>query len=66
MKISGVALMIVAIAVTGVAPAPRETSESAFLAENETAMTAMMDQMNIKPSGDVDRDFVELRVGRNE
>jgi hypothetical protein len=56
--------------------------ESAFLAENDTAMTKMMDGMAAKPSGDIDRDFVammtphhqgaidmaviELRYGKNE
>ncbi|MGY4568787.1 DUF305 domain-containing protein [Bradyrhizobium sp. USDA 3256] len=56
--------------------------ESAFLAENDTAMTKMMNDMAAKPSGDIDRDFVammtphhqgaidmaviELRYGKNE
>ena len=58
------------------------SKEAPFLAENEAAMTKMMSGMAIKPSGDVDRDFVammaphhqgaiekaqaELRYGRNE
>jgi hypothetical protein len=56
--------------------------EAAFLAENDAAMTKMMNDMAAKPSGDVDRDFVammtphhqgaidmaviELRYGKNE
>jgi len=56
--------------------------ESAFLAENESAMTKMMAAMEIEPTGDVDKDFVAmmaphhqgaidmaqavLRYGRNE
>ena len=56
--------------------------ESAFLAENDAAMTRMMNDMAAKPSGDIDRDFVammtphhqgainmaviELRYGKNE
>jgi hypothetical protein len=56
--------------------------EAPFFAENQSAMTAMMAGMQIKASGDVDRDFVammvphhqgaidmaqaELRHGRNE
>ncbi|KJC46756.1 hypothetical protein UP09_12135 [Bradyrhizobium sp. LTSP885] len=56
--------------------------EKAFLAENDTAMTRMMNDMAAKPSGDIDRDFVammtphhqgaidmaviELRYGKNE
>ena len=56
--------------------------ERAFLAENEAAMNKMMSAMEVKPSGDIDRDFVammaphhqgaidmavlELRYGKNE
>ena len=56
--------------------------ESAFLRENEAAMTKMMNDMAARPSGDIDRDFVammaphhqgaidmaviELRYGKNE
>ena len=56
--------------------------EAPFLAENVSAMTKMMIDMGIQPSGDVDRDFAammvphhqgaiemaqaELRYGRNE
>lgn len=62
----------------GSAPA----NEAPYLAENVSAMTKMMIDMGIKPSGDVDTDFVgmmvphhqgaiemaqaELRYGRNE
>jgi hypothetical protein len=57
-------------------------AEAPFLAENQVAMDKMMAAMNVKPSGDVDQDFVammiphhqgaidmaqaELRHGRNE
>jgi uncharacterized protein (DUF305 family) len=56
--------------------------ETPFLSENDSAMKKMMADMTIKPTGDVDRDFVammvphhqgaidmaraELRYGRNE
>jgi hypothetical protein len=56
--------------------------EAPFLKENDDAMTKMMNDMAIKPSGDIDRDFVammsphhqgaidmaisELRYGKNE
>jgi uncharacterized protein (DUF305 family) len=62
----------------GSAPA----AEAAYIAENVSAMTKMMIDMGIRPSGDVDADFVammvphhqgaiemaqaELRYGRNE
>jgi hypothetical protein len=56
--------------------------EAPFWKENEAAMIKMMDDMTIKPTGDIDRDFVammaphhqgaidmaisELRYGKNE
>jgi Domain of unknown function (DUF305) len=56
--------------------------EASFWKENEAAMIKMMDDMAIKPTGDIDRDFVammaphhqgaidmaisELRYGKNE
>jgi hypothetical protein len=58
------------------------SDESAFFAENDAAMTKMMNDMAAKPTGDIDRDFVammaphhqgaidmaviELRYGKNE
>ena len=63
-------------------PAALSVEESAFLQENEAAMTKMMNDMAAKPTGDIDRDFVammnphhqgaidmamiELRYGKNE
>ena len=62
--------------------AATSSEEGAFLRENEAAMTKMMDGMAVKPTGDIDRDFVammtphhqgaidmaviELRYGKNE
>ncbi len=40
--------------------------EAAFLAENEAAMTRMMAAMEIKPSGDVDKDFVAMMVPHHQ
>jgi uncharacterized protein (DUF305 family) len=61
---------------------PASAVEASFLADNVSAMTKMMISMGIRPSGDVDTDFVammvphhqgaiemaqaELRYGRNE
>jgi YVTN family beta-propeller protein len=58
------------------------TAEAAFLKENDAAMTEMMKGMSVRPTGDVDHDFVammaphhkgaidmaeaELRFGRNK
>lgn len=42
------------------------SGESLFLAENATAMKKMMADMVIKPSGDVDRDFVAMMVPHHQ
>ena len=71
-----------AVALIGGASSLATSMESLFLAENNAAMTKMMAAMDVKPSGDVDADFVatmvphhqgaidmaqaELRYGRNE
>jgi uncharacterized protein (DUF305 family) len=72
-----------AVALSGVAACLAATpAEAPFLAENDAAMTKMMAAMAIKPSGNVDQDFVammaphhlgaidmaqaELRHGHNE
>jgi hypothetical protein len=71
---------IAAICSTSFRAAPEK--EAQYLAENVAAMTKMMIDMGIRPSGDVDADFVammvphhqgaiemaqaELRYGRNE
>ncbi len=60
----GAALLLAAgAAAAGGAPAQ---DERAFLAENDTAMSRMMDDMSIKPSGDVDRDFVAMMVPHHQ
>ena len=66
----------------GLAATAPPAAETAFLAENQAAMGKMMAGMNVKPTGDVDADFVammiphhqgaidmaqaELRYGKNE
>jgi uncharacterized protein (DUF305 family) len=42
------------------------SEESPFLSENAVAMKKMMTDMIIKPSGDVDRDFVEMMVPHHQ
>jgi hypothetical protein len=71
-----------AVPIQYAAQRPDLAAEQPFLSENDAAMNKMMADMTIKPSGDVDRDFVammvphhqgavdmaqaELRYGRNE
>ena len=40
--------------------------EASFLAENEAAMSKMMAAMAVKPSGDVDKDFVASMVPHHQ
>jgi hypothetical protein len=42
------------------------SSEAPFLAENEAAMTKMMTDMAVRPTGDVDRDFVEMMAPHHQ
>src|SRR6201988_2310731 len=46
----------------GSAPA----AEAAYIAENVSAMTKMMIDMGIRPSGDVDADFVAMMVPHHQ
>ena len=73
---------LLALALIGGATSLAGSVEALFLAENKAAMTKMMAAMDVKPSGDVDADFVatmvphhqaaidmaqaQLRYGRNE
>ena len=45
---------------------PRLAAEAPFLAENDAAMARMMDGMAVKPTGDVDRDFVAMMVPHHQ
>jgi ribosomal protein L16 Arg81 hydroxylase len=49
-----------------VADRPDRSEEQLFLSENSVAMKKMMADMMIKPSGDVDRDFVEMMVPHHQ
>src|ERR1700682_3337675 len=81
-KLFARAALFAFISAAGATCLAADPGEAAFLAENEAAMTKMMTAMHIKPSGDVDHDFVasmiphhqaaidmaqaELRYGHNE
>jgi uncharacterized protein (DUF305 family) len=44
----------------------RPSDEAPFLAENNTAMDKMMAGMNVKPTGDVDRDFAAMMIPHHQ
>jgi uncharacterized protein (DUF305 family) len=43
-----------------------DQAEAPYLAENDAAMRKMMAGMDVKPSGDVDRDFVDMMVPHHQ
>jgi hypothetical protein len=47
-------------------PAGTSPDEAAYLSENDTAMTTMMADMSIKPTGNVDQDFVAMMVPHHQ
>jgi uncharacterized protein (DUF305 family) len=51
---------------TGPRSAASSSDEAAYLAENDSAMTKMMNDMAVKPTGDVDRDFVAMMVPHHQ
>ncbi|MGF6998796.1 DUF305 domain-containing protein [Paraburkholderia sp. GAS32] len=64
----------VALAMSGVGilpsfaagPQAASSDEAPFLQENDAAMTKMMADMSIRPTGDVDRDFVAMMVPHHQ
>ncbi len=49
-----------------VADRPDYSDEQSFLSENDAAMNKMMADMTVKPTGDVDRDFVAMMVPHHQ
>jgi uncharacterized protein (DUF305 family) len=49
-----------------VADQPSQSGEAAFLSENQSAMNRMMADMAVKPTGDIDRDFVAMMVPHHQ
>ena len=54
------------VTATSFALAQDHSEERAFLTENAAAMNEMMADMTIKPTGDIDRDFVEMMVPHHQ
>jgi uncharacterized protein (DUF305 family) len=55
-----------AMPIQHVAYRPDLSAEQPFLSENDTVMNKMMAEMTIKPTGDVDRDFVAMMVPHHQ
>ena len=48
------------------AAGPHAQPPSPFYSEMDTAMSRMMEQMHVEPTGDVDRDFVRMMVPHHQ
>ncbi|WP_423196261.1 MULTISPECIES: DUF305 domain-containing protein [unclassified Cupriavidus] len=59
------ALALAACAAQAAPPVP-PAGEAAFWAENDAAMTRMMNDMDVPPSGDVDKDFVAMMIPHHQ
>ncbi len=57
----GLTLLAVAL-IAGATSTGARTEEALFLAETRAAMAKMMAALDVKPSGDVDGDFVAMIV----
>jgi uncharacterized protein (DUF305 family) len=55
-----------AIPIQYVADRTDYSAEQPFLSENDAAMNKMMADMTVKPTGDVDRDFVAMMVPHHQ
>jgi hypothetical protein len=64
----GLALALGAVSATSKeqSSATASADEAAFLKENDAAMAKMMKDMTVKPTGDVDRDFVAMMVPHHQ
>jgi hypothetical protein len=60
------ALALAQEALQHASPPAVQTEEGPFLAENDAAMTKMMNDMTIKPTGDIDRDFTAMMVPHHQ
>jgi uncharacterized protein (DUF305 family) len=58
--------LFAAVVGTGVAAALATTVQAQFAAENQEAMARMMAGMEIKASGNVDRDFATMMIAHHE
>ncbi len=59
------ALLIVA-AITAASGASADSPQAAFAAENDAAMTRMMAGMDLRPTGDIDRDFAAMMIPHHQ
>jgi uncharacterized protein (DUF305 family) len=59
-------VLFVLILACAASPVLAKVSDAAFVAQIDAAMTKMMNAMNARPSGDVEKDFVDRMVPHHE
>ena len=59
-------ILSIAVPVSHAATPSGDGNEQAFISENDAAMNRMMADMTVKPSGDVNRDFVDMMVPHHQ
>src|ERR1700684_3590902 len=60
------ALVVLVLAYAAHASAQQPAAEASFMAENKAAMSKMMRDMAVAPSGDVDADFVAMMIPHHQ
>src|ERR1700734_1456755 len=58
--------LVAGIGPSALAQTPSPAAEAPFIAENAAAMDKMMADMNVKPTGDADRDFVAMMIPHHQ
>ena len=58
--------ILVALALIGGATALAASVDGPFWADNQAAMTKMMADMDVRPTGDVDADFVAMMIPHHQ
>ena len=59
-------ILVLVLAIAPLAWAEEPAAEVAYLAANDAAMDKMMKDMTVKPSGNVDRDFVAMMAPHHQ
>ena len=59
-------ILPVVMAVSHATTPTGDRNEQAFISENDAAMNRMMADMTVKPSGDVNRDFVDMMIPHHQ
>lgn len=62
----GALVLMAPLSISVAAATQAGSDEEKFMAENEAAMTKMMDGMTVKPSGNIDEDFAAMMIPHHQ